>query len=632
MPRVVTVREVREEIFRGAGGAASAGCGQPSTILLGQWFHEVFAALVGPDPASSWRGALADVRSEPASWEAQLRRHAYDRLVGPRIGRLRAQLDARAEAFRSFWCAVESLCGWLAGVLRAAKRPELALEFLSEQQLEWRVRAPGWADDVLVRGVADALCRVVGSGSWCVIELKLGQGFPEADLAQACLYRQMLAAGSPAAAADAQALALLGFFPEARESLWTGEQVRPALPALTDLIGRLAGVLPTAATTPTPASSRPPAQPAAATPPPPAAAPAGRESAYVDLGRRLVRVFEEYGAPVRLVGSAVVGAAFLRFGIEPHKGVRAKRVAGLAEDVGVRLQLQAPPFIHTTRGQLVVDLQRPDRQSVPFSALRDRLPDADPIAGCSQVVLGIDLEGNLRLADLARDHSHILAAGTTGSGKSEWLRAAVAGLILTNGPETLRFVLIDPKRNAFAEMKGSPYLWQPDAIVYPDERDPTDVLDDLIEEMERRYRLLEAQHVDALADLARRTGQALARVVCVCDEYADLIGRGRKAREAIEERINRLGAKARAAGIHLIIATQQPSRETIKGALDTNMPCRVALRMTKPIESRMLLNEAGAERLLGRGDLLFKDLGATVRLQAPYLDPADRAEIFGGHR
>ncbi len=144
--------------------------------------------------------------------------------------------------------------------------------------------------------------------------------------------------------------------------------------------------------------------------------------------------------------------------------------------------------------------------------------------------------------------------------------------------------------------------------------------------MEKRYRVFQAAGVDHLAELQRGGGR-LPRIVCVCEEYADLLFGDRK---EIEERIRRLGQKARAAGIHLVLAVQQPSREIVKGALQANIPARVWLRVTSRIESKMLLDRSGAEDLLGDGDLLFKDIGEPVRLQGLYLPPAERRIIFGG--
>jgi DNA segregation ATPase FtsK/SpoIIIE-like protein len=249
--------------------------------------------------------------------------------------------------------------------------------------------------------------------------------------------------------------------------------------------------------------------------------------------------------------------------------------------------------------------------------------------GSSNVPLGVDLDGKLQFVDLASPNSpHLLVAGTSGSGKSEWLRMAIAGLILANTPETLRLILIDPKRTAFTELKKSAYLFGNGSLVYPPEDRAMDTLELLIEEMEERYRRFSRAAVSDLAEHFAKTGEVLPRIVCVCDEYADLIA-VRAAKKEVEGAINRLGAKARAAGIHLIIATQYPDRNTVGGALKTNLGGRVCLRTTSHIQSNMIINRSGAERLLGKGDLFFLTIGEPVRLQAPYLSPEERVRIFG---
>ena len=137
--------------------------------------------------------------------------------------------------------------------------------------------------------------------------------------------------------------------------------------------------------------------------------------------------------------------------------------------------------------------------------------------------------------------------------------------------------------------------------------------------MERRYVLFQEAGVDNVNQYVSTTRHVLPRIVCVCDEYYALIAGDSKKRKEIETQITLLGAKARAAGIHLILATQQPSREVVKGVLDSNIPARVGLMMVKKEESKMLLGQGGAENLLGKGDLLFRDVGDPIRLQAPLL-------------
>ena len=624
MPVELQVRQVRDEILRAAGGPVR-GLPDSSSRLAGTLFHEIFADLLGGDPRLHARAALAAAGGTAEEWSAQLRDHIYRMLLGPRIQANQAALQTATREVLDLWKSLEALAEWLAGILHdawrrgafpvaadgaadgAASEPLIS----PEEPLAWELREPGWTDSVRISGVADAVFRLPGSDRWCVAELKTGRSAREADLAQACLYYQMLAASEKAAGA----LALVQFLPQVEQRVFAALELAPVVARLKALIGRLAGVLPGAASQPAA-----PARTAAAKPAPP-------KPEYADLGRRLVDVFREYQNPVELLGDPIVGPSFLRFPVEPARGVRPEALRKLAGAVQVRLELEAPPFIHTAGSRVVVDVARPDREPVLFASVRDQLPAPDPILGCSKLPVGLDLEGHLRTADLADSADcHLLVAGATGSGKSEWLRAMIAGLLLTNTPETLQLLLVDPKRNAFNELAGSPYLWGERRIVYPDEVNPIEVFDRLVEEMESRYRAFQEAGVDHLAEL-QQAGGRLPRIVCVCEEYADLLFWGRK---EIEERIRRLGQKARAAGIHLVLAVQQPSREIVKGALQANIPARVGLRVTSRIESKMLLDRSGAEDLLGNGDLLFKDIGEPVRLQGLYLPPGERRSIFGG--
>ena len=156
-----------------------------------------------------------------------------------------------------------------------------------------------------------------------------------------------------------------------------------------------------------------------------------------------------------------------------------------------------------------------------------------------------------------------------------------------------------------------------------------DALEALIEEMEERYRRFSREAASDLTELHAKTGDVLPRIVCVCDEYADLIA-DRATKRELEAAITRLGAKARAAGIHLIIATQYPDRNTVGGALKMNLGGRVCLRTTNHVQSNMIINQSGAEKLLGKGDLFFLSIGDPMRLQAPYLSAEERTRIFGG--
>lgn len=630
----VTVRQVRQAIYSKTG-VDDAAQGHPSTLLLGRLFHEIVADLAGSDRSLNWQEALSGLDPEKEIWQQKLVDHAYDRLIGPRLTRERVRLQDSAEQVLHFWTACKAMCGWLVGILWTAKQGGLLNEDLApvdsarellltpEVSLAWEIRKNGWTDEVDVTGVADLLLRIPENGQWCVIELKLGRGAPQADLMQACLYHQMLSAAARGEVTPG-AIALVSFHPEKKEHLVSPEQIERVKDRLVNLIGECASVLPTQAE-----KVAVPAQGALDSEEERRKAASTASRKHIELGQKLVKVFNEYGVRADLAGDPIAGPTFLRYPVELGHGVHVKAAQRQAPNIQMRLQLDAEPFIHLADGCVVIDIQRPDRQTVKFSEIEGQLPPSDPLIGCSKVPVGVDLNSRLRFADLAEPEIiHILVAGSAGSGKSEWLRSALAGLLLTNGPDTLKLVLIDPKRNAFNELKNSPFLFDEKSLVYPDECPAAGVLARLADEMDARYKLMSEINAGCLKEYVRKTGKAVPRIVCFCDEYADLVSGPKKERKEVEGQIGRLGAKARAAGIHLIIATQHPSREIIKGALQTNIPARVGLKTAKAIESRMLLNVNGAEKLLGKGDLLFKDIGDPVRLQSPYLSEEDRKRIF----
>ncbi|MFH0994856.1 MAG: FtsK/SpoIIIE domain-containing protein [Pseudomonadota bacterium] len=633
MPVLLSVSQVRKEIHRLAGYSNSSEDKAPSTRLLGRIFHESFARLLGSDDRFNWKPALIEATPDEQEWQQRLMHHLYERLIGPAIQREQVHLRNTTHSVIAFWTAAQELCEWLASLLWESRKPgtDIDLVFSPEQEVSISFFETGWTDSVVLSGIADLVLKIpestgpnqpratqnsnLGTQSrphWCVVEFKLGLACPEADLAQVCLYHRML---SEQAGALSGVMAYIRFSPDKTERIFMPDEIRDAQKHLKNLIARLAGVLPGGSV------SRAP---------PPRDMPVPQNSPSVlPQAEQLVSIFSEYGKEISLDGSPVTGPTFIRFFIRLGKGVKLTTVQGIGKEIQHRMELAAPPYIHISEGRVVVDIQRPDRQMIRFSDIRNQLPKPDASFGCSQIILGVDLSNTLRMADLAEpENAHILIGGTTGSGKSEWMRTAIAGLLLTNTPDTLRLVLIDPKRNAFNDLKGSAFLLNPSALVYPDEQPAERVLEELADEMERRYKRLQeagADTVDRLGYLAR---VSLPRILCICDEYFDLINRDRESRKKIEAQIFRLGAKARSAGIHLMIATQHPNRQTIKGTLDVNLPARVGLKVSKGIDAAVLLNRKGAENLLGNGDLLFKNIGEPVRLQSPLLGIEERRLIF----
>jgi DNA segregation ATPase FtsK/SpoIIIE-like protein len=437
---------------------------------------------------------------------------------------------------------------------------------------------------------------------WCVLEVKLGAGSADADLAQLCLYHEMLREVSKGTPGE---ISLLHFQPDLKSDQFSEEQIELVKPKLRALIGRLAGLV-TDERTGVHDDGVP-------------------KPAHRELGARLVQVLGQFGPMVALDSDPIVGPSFLRFHIMPAPGVKVKQILPLGQDLAVQLRLSNPAFIKYDRGALAIDLQRPDRQTLLFSECRHMLPAGAP--GNAKLLVGIDLRRQAHFADL-RECPHILVAGTAGSGKSEWLLTALASLIATNPPDTLRVMLIDPKRVTFKDMTGSPFLLDGRAMLYtPDEA--LAGLERLIELMEDRYALMTRHGCKDLASLMEKVpDEAPPRIAVFCDEYGNLVA-ARKMRENIESAVVQLGAKARAAGIHLILATQDPRAQILTPALKSNLDGRVCLRTTSSIQSRMMLEENGAESLLGKGDLLFKTVGDPLRLQAPLLEESDRQLLFG---
>jgi hypothetical protein len=605
-PVILTVSQVRAAL----AAAEPARNPAPVNSLTGRMFHSIAARVLTADDAGSWQRLGPDGVDSPETIE----RHLYQVLLGPRLERRRAALQGGSEEVRYLWQALRGFSQWLSEVLRAAResgqirydeeheRWQVSEGFAeTERPLAWVVREKRWRSAVRVEGRLDAAIGHASRKAWCIVEYKLSRGPSFADLAQLCLYREMLAGET----GGEGSIALVRFGSETEETFYSGEGFFQVRQRLIELIGSLAAV-----------SEAPPA--------------AGTEEpSHAELGSRLVKALAELGARARPAGPAIAGPAFLRFPLAPERGVRSSAILKLGQELQVRLGLGAPPLLHISEtGQVVADVPRPDRQTVPFGDVCNQLAPPDDLGMGTQFPVGVNLDGKLHSSDLAAN-PHVLVAGTTGSGKSEWLRMALAGLLLRNTPETLRLVCIDPKMNAFGDLKRSPFLLTERALVYPPEDSALDAFDEMIGEMLRRQTMFAKAGADDLRDYVRKTGAMLPRIVCFCDEYANLIG-SRQDRVAIEERIGRLGSMGRSSGIHLFIATQQPSRRVVGGALQTNMSCRVALMTKSAIESRMLLEESGAESLLGQGDLLFWDIGRPIRLQAPYVSETDRKRIFLG--
>ena len=318
------------------------------------------------------------------------------------------------------------------------------------------------------------------------------------------------------------------------------------------------------------------------------------------------------------------GPTVTTFEVAPAPGTKAAKVVGLDDDLslalGRKVRVLAP-----VPGKSRLGFEIANETSTKV-ALRDLLEDSRFETFAAQaalpVVLGRDMMGKPMYADLAA-MPHAIVAGETGSGKSVGLNVMLLSLLYKRSPEQLKFLMIDPKAVELTPYNGLPHMLRP--VVTDMDRAAED-LAWAVTEMDRRYQLFAATGVKNLASYnARATTEKLASVVIVIDEFADLILSNKK----VEKLVTRLAQKSRAAGIHMIIATQRPSMNVITGTLKANCPTRMAFRVADGVNSRIILDEQGAENLLGRGDMLLKMNGETKRVQCPWVSEEEIARVTG---
>ncbi len=330
------------------------------------------------------------------------------------------------------------------------------------------------------------------------------------------------------------------------------------------------------------------------------------------IGEELVTTLQSFGINVDFIGT-VVAPSFIRVKIKPQLGVKVISILKLAPDLQVQMGLENPPLIAPQAGYISVDLPHPNRQAALFDDYikSQKLPETASI----KIAIGVDLEGKLVEADLSDPNTcHFLVGGTTGSGKSEFLRSLLLSLLVRYSPQHLQIALVDPKRVTFPEFEKMTWLYSP---VVKDSDSAIALMEDLVNEMESRYQRFETVGCADLAAYNQRADKPLPRILCIFDEYADFMSE-KESRTVLEQSIKRLGAKARASGIHLIIATQRPDATVVTPLIRSNLPGRVALRTASEADSRIVLGgkENAAAYLLGKGDLLYQVNSKLHRLQS----------------
>lgn len=347
--------------------------------------------------------------------------------------------------------------------------------------------------------------------------------------------------------------------------------------------------------------------------------------------RLIEKKLSDFGVDAKVV-AAYPGPVITRYEIDPATGVKGSQIVGLARDLARSLSLTSIRVVETIPGKnyMGLELPNPKRQIVRLTEILGSKVYNDSASSLT-VALGKDIGGNAIVADLAK-MPHLLVAGTTGSGKSVGINATILSLLYKSDPNDVRMILIDPKMLEMSVYEGIPHLLAP---VVTDMRQAGHALNWAVAEMERRYKLMSKMGVRNLAGYNIKIAEAAKReefipnpfsltpdapepleklptIVIIIDELADLMMVvGKK----VEELIARIAQKARAAGLHLILATQRPSVDVITGLIKANIPTRIAFQVSSKIDSRTILDQMGAEALLGMGDMLYMPPGTGLPIR-----------------
>lgn len=370
--------------------------------------------------------------------------------------------------------------------------------------------------------------------------------------------------------------------------------------------------------------------------------PKRNEAVVKEKGRAIERSLKSFKVDARVV-DVQVGPTITQYELELAEGVRVQAVRGLASDLAVALKSAKVRVVAPIPGRdtIAVEVGNPFPAVVRLSELLADAPAARR-EHALPLFLGKGAAGRPLVADLA-EMPHLLVAGASGSGKSTCLYSILASLCFTRSPEEVRFLLIDPKVIELAAFNGIPHLLAPPVT---DAQRAVEALRWLVDEMNRRYERFAQAGVRGLAqfndlsrdELAARLGEdapdedlgPMPRIVLVMDEVGDLMATA--SRKEVEQQVARLAQKARAAGVHVVLATQRPSADVLTGLIKANLPCRIAFQVTSKMNSMVILDQPGAEDLMGQGDMLYQPPGAAgpVRAQGTFVSD-DEVRAMVGH-
>ena len=342
----------------------------------------------------------------------------------------------------------------------------------------------------------------------------------------------------------------------------------------------------------------------------------------------LVDTLESFGVKTKIIDISR-GPSVTRYELQPLAGVKISKITNLADDIALNLAASGVRIEAPIPNKAAVGIEVPNKSSssVNIRSIFESKQFKDSASPLS-IALGVDIAGNVVVTDLTR-MPHLLIAGSTGSGKSVCVNAIITSFLYKSSPEDVKLILIDPKVVELAEYNGIPHLLMP---VVTEPKKAAGALGSAVAEMEKRYKLFaetgvrEIKSYNKLAE-TREDLEKLPYVAIIIDELADLM---MVAGKEVEDYICRIAQKARAAGMHLIVATQRPSVDVITGLIKANIPARIAFAVSSQIDSRTILDGGGAEKLLGMGDMLFLPLGASkpIRVQGTYVKDGEIEKVI----
>ena len=354
------------------------------------------------------------------------------------------------------------------------------------------------------------------------------------------------------------------------------------------------------------------------------------ESELKSNAKKLVDTLESFGVQTRIIDISR-GPAVTRYELQPLAGVKISKITNLADDIALNLAASGVRIEAPIPNKAAVGIEVPNKKGSSVS-IRTIFESQQFRSSNSPltIALGMDIAGNVVTTDLTR-MPHLLIAGSTGSGKSVCVNAIITSFLYKSSPEDVKLILIDPKVVELAEYNGIPHLIMP---VVTEPKKAAGALGGAVAEMEKRYRLFAENSVRDIKSFNKLAAsqpelalEKMPYIAVIIDELADLMMVSGK---EVEDYICRLAQKARAAGIHLIVATQRPSVDVITGLIKANIPARIAFAVSSQVDSRTILDGGGAEKLLGMGDMLFLPLGASkpIRVQGTYVKDEEITSVI----